>query len=123
MQVYWISLVLICVIGFFNIANVSVALELALELCVPVGESISCGVLVSSSQLLGVALTYLTGFIYDRTDGLLGSQIALVILDMSILVALILLYFVKEGRVRLIYNDSLVEQCEPLTDKSSLIRS
>ena len=112
---------LICVLGFFNIANTSVALEFALELCVPVGESISCGVLVTSSQISGVVLTYLTGYIYDRTDEVLGSQIAIGILDASLVGALVLLYFVKEERVRLIHHDSLIKPCEHLTGEGSHI--
>lgn len=60
-----ISGVICCAFGCFNIATIPLSLELGSELTYPVGEANSSGVIMTSSQISGIALTYITSALFD----------------------------------------------------------
>ena len=64
----WLSGLIICIYGCFNISTVPLSLELATEITYPVGESNSGGVVMTASQLSSIALTYTSSALFDSSS-------------------------------------------------------
>lgn len=85
------------IVGFINISVQPIALEFAAEATYPVSETYSCGMLITTVNIISIPIVTLIGYLVDHTEMYIAQSPGIAVS----FIAFVLTLFIKEDLRRL----------------------